>query len=142
MKSIWFTDETLRETMQKDKSEALLWSPKADHFSQPENHQFETQLQYFLPTLRLEITRLKNWESDWPCVHIKEVQKIFPRCLSQAKVTTMLKDETKQKALRITLNNRFRALEELTEEETVEEKWKVIREALKQLHLHASNYWA
>ena len=44
--------------------------------------------------------------------------------------TTLLKDETKQNEFRVTLNNRFQAFEKLIEEETAEEKWKVIKEAV------------
>ena len=44
--------------------------------------------------------------------------------------TTLLKDETKQHEFRVTLNNRFQAFEKLIEEETAEEKWKVIKEAV------------
>ena len=38
--------------------------------------------------------------------------------------------QTKQNEFRITLNNRFQVLEKLTDEETVDEKWKVIEEEL------------
>ena len=44
--------------------------------------------------------------------------------------TALLKDKTKQNEFRDTLNNRFQALEKLTEDETVEEQWKEIKEAI------------
>ena len=43
--------------------------------------------------------------------------------------TTFLKVKTKQNEFRITLNNRFQTLEKYVEEETVEEKWKMAKEA-------------
>ena len=44
--------------------------------------------------------------------------------------TTLLRDKTKQNQFRITLSNRLQTLEMLMEEETVEEKWKVVKEAV------------
>ena len=44
--------------------------------------------------------------------------------------TTLLKDKTKQNEFKITLNNRFQALEKRMEDKTMEEYWEVIKEAV------------
>ena len=44
--------------------------------------------------------------------------------------TTLVKYKTKQNEIRITLNNRFQALEKLFGEETLEEQWEVIKETV------------
>ena len=43
---------------------------------------------------------------------------------------TLRKDKIKQNEFRITLNNRFQPLEKLTEDETVEEQWIMVKEAV------------
>ena len=52
--------------------------------------------------------------------------------MNQRKVynTTLLKDKTKQNEFGITLNNRFQPLEKLIEDETVEEQWEMVKEAV------------
>ena len=58
--------------------------------------------------------------------------KVYNTTLNQSiNQSTLLKDKTKQYEFRIKgLNNRFRALEKLIEQETVDEKWKVIEKVV------------
>ena len=61
-----------------------------------------------------------------------KLKRTSPQSVNQRKVfnTTLLRDKTQQNDFRITLNNRFQALEKLIEDETVEEQCKVIKETV------------
>ena len=58
--------------------------------------------------------------------------RVSAHSMNQQKVynTTLLKDKTRQNEFRITRNDRFRALEKLIEDETVEDQWKMVKETV------------